>query len=74
MSAGWPYFGSFPQAAKDFAQVSQTKLTMPVLAIGGEKSLGVVLGEQMMLVASDVTVVVLKDTGHWVLEERPKDD
>jgi len=73
MSAGWAYFGSFPQAAKDFAQVSQTKLTMPVLAIGGEKSLGVVLGEQMMLVASDVTVVVLKDTGHWVLEERPKE-
>ena len=53
--------------------MSQTKLTMPVLAIGGEKSLGVVLGEQMMLVASDVTVVVLKDTGHWVLEERPKE-
>jgi len=48
-------------------------LTMPVLAIGGEKSLGVVLGEQMKLVASDVTVVVLKDTGHWVLEERPKE-
>jgi len=73
MSGGWAYFESFPQAAKDFAQLSQTKLTMPVLAIGGEKSLGVVLGEQMKLVASDVTVVVLKDTGHWVLEERPKE-
>jgi len=46
---------------------------MPVLAIGGEKSLGDVLGQQMKLVASDVTVVVLKDTGHWVLEERPKE-
>jgi pimeloyl-ACP methyl ester carboxylesterase len=73
MSAGWAYFESFPQAAEDFAQLSQTKLTMPVLAIGGEKSLGVVLGEQMKLVASDVTVAVLKDTGHWVLEERPKE-
>jgi pimeloyl-ACP methyl ester carboxylesterase len=31
------------------------------------------LGEQMMLVASDVTVVVLKDTGHWIMEERPKE-
>ncbi len=71
--AGWGYFVSFPQAAKDFAQLSQTKLTMPVLAIGGEKALGEVLGQQMKLVASDVTVVVLKDTGHWILEENPKE-
>jgi pimeloyl-ACP methyl ester carboxylesterase len=73
MRAGWAYFVSFPQAAKDFAQLSQTKLTMPVLAIGGEKSLGNQLAQQMKLVASDVTIVVLKDTGHWVLEERPKE-
>ncbi len=73
MKAGWAYFVSFQQAAKDFAQLSQSKLTMPVLVIGGEKSLGVALGQQMKLVATDVTVVVLKDTGHWVLEERPKE-
>jgi pimeloyl-ACP methyl ester carboxylesterase len=72
MKAGWAYFVSFPQAAKDFAQLSQTRLTMPVLSIGGGKSLGEVLGQQMKLVASDVTVVVLKDTGHWILEENPK--
>ncbi len=73
MHAGWAYFVSFQQAAKDFAQLSQTKLTMPVLTIGGEKSLGEALAQQTKLVATDVTVVVLKDTGHWVLEERPKD-
>jgi pimeloyl-ACP methyl ester carboxylesterase len=73
MRAGWAYFASWPQLAKDFAQLSQTKLTMPVLAIGGEKSLGNELAQQMKLVASDVTIVVLKDTGHWVLEERPKE-
>jgi pimeloyl-ACP methyl ester carboxylesterase len=73
MRAAWTYFVSWPQLAKDFAQLSQTKLTMPVLSIGGEKSLGVELGAQMKLVASDVTVVVLKDTGHWILEERPKE-
>ena len=63
---------SFQQAAKDFAQLSQTKLAMPVLSIGGEKSLGDALGQQMKLVASDAKVIVLKDTGHWILEERPK--
>ena len=73
MRAGWAYFVSFPQAAKDFAQLSQTKLAMPVLALGGEKSLGEALGQQMKLVASDVTVIVLKDAGHWVLEERPQE-
>ncbi len=73
MRAGFAYFVSFPQTAKDFARLSMTKLAIPVLTIGGEKSLGEVLGEQAKLVASDVTVVVLKDTGHWVLEERPGD-
>ncbi len=73
MHAGWAYFVSFRQAAKDFAQLSQTKLHMPVLTIGGEKSLGEALAQQTKVVATDVTVVVLKDTGHWVLEERPKE-
>ncbi len=73
MHAGWAYFVSFQRAAKDFAQLSQTKLTMPVLTIGGDKSLGEALGEQAKLVATDVTVVVLKNCGHWVLEEHPKE-
>jgi len=72
MHAGWEYFVSFLQAAKDFAQLSQTKLAMPVLTIGGDKSLGEALGEQAKLVGTDVTVVVLKDAGHWVLEEQPR--
>ncbi len=73
MHAGWEYFVSFQQAAKDFAQLSQTKLTMPLLTIGGDKSLGAPLGEQAKLVATNVTVVVLKNAGHWVLEEQPKE-
>jgi len=73
MKAAWAYFDSFPQAAKDFAQLSQVKLTMPVLSIGGDKSLGEALAQQMKLVATDVTVVVLKDAGHWIMEERPKE-
>jgi pimeloyl-ACP methyl ester carboxylesterase len=73
MHAGWAYFVSFLQAAKDFAQLSQTKLTMPVLTIGGDKSLGEALGQQAKLVATDATVIVLKNTGHWVLEENYKE-
>ena len=73
MHAAWAYFASWPLLAKDFAQLSQTKLNMPVLSIGGDKSLGNQLAQQMKLVADDVTVVVLKDTGHWILEEQPKE-
>ena len=73
MKAGWAYFVSFNQAAKDFAQLARTPLTMPVLAIGGEKSLGDVLGAQMKSVARDVTVIVLKNTGHWILEENTRE-
>ena len=73
MHAGWEYFVSFQQAAKDFAQLSQTKLRMPLLTIGGDKSLGDALGQQGKLVATDVTIFVLKNTGHWVLEENRKE-
>jgi pimeloyl-ACP methyl ester carboxylesterase len=73
MKAGWAYFVSFNQALKDFAQLARTPLTMPVLAIGGEKSLGEVLGAQMKSVARDVTVIVLKNTGHWILEENTRE-
>jgi pimeloyl-ACP methyl ester carboxylesterase len=72
MRASWEYFVSWPQTAKDFAQMSQTKLTMPVLSIGGDKSLGEALGQQMKLVATSVTVVIVKNSGHWILEEQPK--
>ncbi len=73
MHAGWAYFVSFLQAARDFEQLSQTKLTMPVLSIGGDKANGVALGQQVQLVATEVKVIVLKDTGHWLMEERPKE-
>ena len=73
MHAAWDYFASWPRLAKDFAQLSQTKLVMPVLSIGGEKSSGNELAGQMKLVATNVTAIVLPNTGHWILEERPKE-
>jgi pimeloyl-ACP methyl ester carboxylesterase len=73
MRAGWAYFVSFPKTASDFARLSARPLTMPVLAIGGAKANGELLARQMKLVASDVTVVLLSNAGHWVLEERPSE-
>jgi pimeloyl-ACP methyl ester carboxylesterase len=73
MRAGWAYFVSFQKAAMDFAKLAQTKLPMPVLAIGGEKANGEALGKQVRLVATNATVVIVKNSGHWVLEEQPKE-
>lgn len=72
MHAAWAYFVSWPELAKEFATLAQRKLTMPVLSIGGEKSLGKDLGAQAKLVADNVQVIVLQNTGHWLLEEQPK--
>src|SRR5260370_657344 len=73
MRATWAYFASWPQLAKDFGKLSQTKLTMPVMSIGGDKSLGKELGEQAKLVTDNPTIIVLPNTGHWILEEKPKE-
>jgi len=73
MRAGWAYFASWPETARQFARLAQTKLTMPVLSIAGEKASASALGPQMKLVATNVTIIDLRDTGHWVMEERPKE-
>jgi pimeloyl-ACP methyl ester carboxylesterase len=71
MRAAWEYFVSFPRAAKDFSKFARTRLTMPVLAIGGGKANGEVLARQVKLVATKAATIVLPNTGHWVMEERP---
>ncbi len=73
MRAGWAYFASWPDTAKDFAQMAQIQLTMPVLSIAGEKASAAILGPQMKRVATDVKVIDLKDTGHWLMEERTQE-
>ena len=73
MRAGWAYFAAWPETANDFAQMAKTKLTMPVLSIAGEKASAAILGPQMKLVATNDTVMNLKETGHWLMEERPEE-
>src|SRR6516164_9396020 len=73
MRAGWAYFAAWPDTANDFAQMAKTKLTMPVLSVAGEKASAAILGPQMKLVATTVSQVDLKDTGHWLMEERPEE-
>jgi len=73
MHAGWSYFASWPETAKQFAELAEKKLTMPVLSIAGEKASAPILGPQMQSVATNVKVIVLPGTGHWIMEERPEE-
>jgi pimeloyl-ACP methyl ester carboxylesterase len=73
MHAGFEQFKAFDQDAVDNkAFVAQGKLTMPVLAIGGEKSFGPTMAVVMRAAASNVTEVVIPNSGHWLMEEQPK--
>jgi pimeloyl-ACP methyl ester carboxylesterase len=69
MRAGFEYFKAFPQDAIDFAEMGQHKLKMPMLVLTGEKASGTVLIDQGRLVADNVKGVIVKGSGHWLMEE-----
>src|SRR5271165_3203084 len=71
MRAGFSYFSSMKQDAKDFAELSATPLPMPVLVLAGEKAGGNFLIEQAKLVANNVQGQVVIGSGHWLMEEAP---
>ena len=72
MHSAFNQFAAFSQDAidnKEFA--AKVKLTMPVLAIGADKSFGTAQAEVLRFVATDVTSVVIPNSGHWLMEEQP---
>jgi pimeloyl-ACP methyl ester carboxylesterase len=71
MRAGFEYFRAFEQDAADFAAFSQTRLTMPMLVLTGEKASGQFLIDQGHLIADDVEGVIVPGAGHWLMEEAP---
>jgi pimeloyl-ACP methyl ester carboxylesterase len=72
LEAGFAYYRAMPESAGQNAELMKRKLTMPVLAVGGDACFGDLIGQQMQLVAENVTAVTLKDCGHWVTAERPE--
>ena len=69
MRAGFAQFAAFAKDAEDNKVSQRIKLTMPVLAVGGEKSFGSVMGVIMRNVASDVREAIVPGAGHWLMEE-----
>lgn len=71
IEAGFGYFKAFEQDAKDFQGFAATKLTMPMLVLSGEKAGGQFLIDQGRMVDTDVQGVIIKGSGHWLMEEAP---
>src|SRR6267378_4452014 len=72
MHDAFEQFGAFAQDAIDNkALLAAGKLTMPVLAVGAEKSFGPAQADNIRVVATDVAVGIVPASGHWVMEENP---
>jgi pimeloyl-ACP methyl ester carboxylesterase len=72
MHSAFEQFAAFGKDAIDNqALLSQGKLNIPVLAIGGDKSFGSGMADHIRNVADDVTGVVIPNSGHWLMEEQP---
>jgi len=72
MRAAFEMFKAFnTQDATDNRSFAGRKLTMPVLTIEGDKAMGGALETQSKIVANNVTSIILTDTGHWLMEQRP---
>ncbi|MGN6819395.1 MAG: alpha/beta fold hydrolase [Sphingomonas sp.] len=73
MHAGFLQFAAFDQDVIDNrAFVGAARLKMPVLAIGGDRSLGATMAVIMRAAAGDVTELVVPNAGHWLMEEQPR--
>jgi len=74
MHSSFAQFAAFDQDAIDNRAflANHGKLTMPVLALGGDKSFGNTTAEVMRAAATNVQGGVVPDSGHWIMDENPK--
>jgi len=74
MHDAFEQFGAFNQDAIDNKALLAKggKLTMPVLALGGEKSFGTAQADTLHFVATNVTAGIVPGSGHWIMDENPK--
>jgi pimeloyl-ACP methyl ester carboxylesterase len=69
--ASFEWFRAFNKDVADNAVNVKTKLTMPVLALGAQYSLGEAVPAQVRRYATNVTGGVIHNSGHWIWEEKP---
>jgi pimeloyl-ACP methyl ester carboxylesterase len=71
MHYAFEQFAAFGQDAKDNKVFAEKKLTMPILALGAEKSFGDQQAAIMREVGTNVEGGIITGSGHWIMEEQP---
>jgi pimeloyl-ACP methyl ester carboxylesterase len=71
MHYAFEQFAAFNQDAKDNKIFADKKLTMPILALGAEKSFGDQQAAIMRDVGNNVEGGIITGSGHWIMEEQP---
>lgn len=71
MHDAFAQFHAIRKDAEDNKAAMANKLTMPVLAIDGEKSFGANETVVMRNAATNVSELVVPHAGHWLMEEAP---
>lgn len=69
---GLEWYRAFPKDAADTRAWAKNKLTVPVLALGGEQRWGSVIVGMMQELALDVRGGSLPNCNHWLAEEQPE--
>ena len=72
LRGSFEFYRAISASAAQNEERKNRRLTMPVLAMGGEESGGENAANAMKLVADDVQGVVLPGSGHWVAEQAPE--
>jgi pimeloyl-ACP methyl ester carboxylesterase len=71
MRAGFEWYRTMDQDLPAMQEAARTRLTIPVLALGGDASLGATPANAMRAVADAVQGGIVERCGHWMPEEQP---
>jgi pimeloyl-ACP methyl ester carboxylesterase len=72
LNAGFGYYRSIFKDAETNRRLAERKISIPVLALGGEAGAGAYVGGSFGQVATSVVSEVVPACGHWIADECPE--
>jgi pimeloyl-ACP methyl ester carboxylesterase len=72
LRGSFEFYRAIPTTIAQNEKRKEARLTLPVLAIGGEESSGQSVGNTMKLAADNVQTLVIPGCAHWVAEQAPE--
>lgn len=72
LRASLEHYRAIPESSRQLQELSRTRLSIPVLALGGSAVMGEYVINAARLIAEDVHGGVVPNCGHWMAEEQPE--